>query len=229
VSTHLPMRATVICLLLMPLANCTCEFGSPDAGKGDARATDSAGTDTATGQDTTGVDTYHPPTDAAGTDSYQPPTDAARPDAWHPPYDANFNPDVSGIDTIGMANLGQQCNNMPCIPGTTCLGEISDYYCRMNCTLGGSDCNPQFEHCTPWGYADGGLAPQGGCLPAGSLGAECATSNCAEIYVCVTPSSGPQTYLCRVRCTPGTDGGCPVSEPHCLHVTGTDGGACLPN
>lgn len=228
-SKHMPMRATLVWLLLLPLANCVCEFSTPDAGKSDAHATDSAGTDLATGQDTAvGVDTYVPPTDGGQHDTYVPPTDAARPDTWHPPYDANFNPDVSGIDTYGMAGIGQQCNNMPCIPGTTCLGDISDYYCRMNCTLNGTDCNPQYEHCTQWNYADGGLAPQGGCLPAGGLGAECASSNCAEIYVCVSPS-GQQSFLCRARCQPGEDAGCPSADLECLPITNMDGGACLPN
>ncbi|MBN2362157.1 MAG: hypothetical protein JXR83_22085 [Deltaproteobacteria bacterium] len=232
-------KASLAILCLLPLVHCTCEFGTPDAGKSDggggtdvATAPDTSGHDT-TGHDTTGHDTYVPPTDAGpGRDNYTPPRDAARPDTWHPPYDANFSPDVIGIDTNGMAGLGESCSQAWCVPGTTCLGTNPNYYCRKNCTLEGTDCNMEYEHCTPWQRDDAGVyISPGGCIPANRPGEECDPENCADLYLCVAPS-GTQDFLCRYTCTPGAseDGGngCPPDSPQCLPVTNMDAGACMP-
>ncbi|MBN2360203.1 MAG: hypothetical protein JXR83_12195 [Deltaproteobacteria bacterium] len=147
--------------------------------------------------------------------------------------DAFWHVDASGIDSSGLAGVGQPCDDQNCVFGTTCLGDsVAGYFCRQNCTLGGSDCDPQTERCVWFTYNDGGVAPYGGCEPGVGYNEPCrwdgGSAFCAEVFLCVSPS-GSFDYRCRARCLPGAiDAGCPVDSPQCWSIVNMDGGACMP-
>lgn len=204
----------------------------PDLGVADAVAVDRAASDAGATDRVATLDARQP--DRAGVDvDCGTACDAASGVDRLGLFDANWRVDSSGIDTLGMAGIGQPCDSQACVPGSTCLGGSSEgYFCRKDCELGGTDCDQQTERCVWFTYNDGGMAPHGGCEPAVGYSQPCwwdgGSAFCAEVYVCISPS-GVFDYRCRARCLPGAvDAGCPVDSPRCASIRDMDGGACLP-
>jgi len=237
-------------LLTGALAACASPVILPDAGTGgggdDRGGQGDAGPGVAVvGLDTTGVDLGGGGDAASGTDSGglgdagPRPDTGPRPDAGAnpdsaqrpdraPDPDAGPPPDAFGQDSSGQPGLGDHCEDTQCADTNTliCIGDNLEAYCRLICSIGGSDCDPTTERCITINAPDGGVLPEGACLPAQALGELCSPEPCAEAYACAT-TSGPDGLNCRYPCTPSAvDAGCPAPQ-NCLAFSSADGGACF--